>query len=312
MRSIFVLALLSSVSVALAAEPVFMPQIDGEWWTVAGEPEVGKFATPKQQVVDFAIWQAADGSWQIWSCIRNTNCGGKTRLFHRWQGAHITDRDWQPMGVAMQADPAFGETAGGLQAPYVIKIGREYYMFYGDWENICLARSVDGKTFARQLTPGGKSGLFTEGPGLNTRDVMVLRIGKKYHAYYTATPKGKGYVYVRTSKDLRNWSASRAVAFGGAAGTRGGAAECPFVYYHQQSKYYYLFRTQRYGERAQTSVYRSKNPMEFGIDDDRYLLGTLPVAAPEIVEHEGQLYVAALLPTLKGIRVAKLKFVPKE
>src|ERR1039457_49182 len=94
--------------------------------------KLGKYSNPKQQPVDFAIWQAADGSWQIWSCIRGTNCGGKTRLFYRWQGSAITDRERQPMGIAMEADPAFGETAGGLQAPHVLKIGAGYYMFYGD------------------------------------------------------------------------------------------------------------------------------------------------------------------------------------
>ncbi len=41
---------------------------------------------------------------------------------------------WQVSG-----GPAFGETSGGLQAPYVTKIGKEYVMFYGDWENICKA-----------------------------------------------------------------------------------------------------------------------------------------------------------------------------
>lgn len=291
---------------------ILTPQIEGEWWQVAGDPDLGRYTTPKQQPVDFAIWQAADSTWQIWSCIRGTKCGGKTRLFYRWQGDRITSRDWQPMGIAMEADPAFGETTGGLQAPYVMKIGPEYYMFYGDWENICLAKGMDGKTFARQLQPNGKSGMFSEGSGNNTRDVMVIRVGHLYHAYYTAYPNKLGADYVRTSKDLRNWSASKKVAFGGAAGTGPSSAECPFVYFHKPSGYYYLFRTQRYGEKAQTSVYRSKDPMNFGVEDDRFLLGTLPVAAPEIVEHEGQLYIAALMPTLKGIRIAHLKFAPNE
>ena len=83
------------------------------------------------------------------------------------------------------------------------------------------------------------------------------------------------------------------------------------MYYHAHSGYYYLFRTQRYGESAQTSVYRSKDPADFGVDDDQYLVTTLPVAAPEIAEDEGQLYMAALLPSLKGIQIAKLRFVPR-
>jgi hypothetical protein len=48
----------------------------------------------------------------------------------------------------------------------------------------------------------------------------------------------------------------------------------------------------------------------FGINqDDRYFLGTLPVAAPEIIFHKGQYYIAALNQgALDGIRIAKLKW----
>lgn len=302
--------LLLAVAALQGADPVLVPRIEGEWWQVAGDPDLGKYTTPKQQPVDFAVWQAADGTWQLWSCVRGTNCGGRTRLFYRWQGASLADRDWQPMGIAMEADSAFGETPGGLQAPHVIKVGREYIMFYGDWEHICMAKGVDGKTFARQLLPNGKSGMFSEGPGNNTRDVMALRIGNLFHLYYTAYPNRQGADYLRTSADLQTWSSAKIVAFGGAAGIRPGSAECPFVYHHKDSGYYYLFRTQHYSQNPQTSVYRSKDRTDFGVNDDRYLVGTLPVAAPEIVEHEGGLYIAALLPSLKGIRIARLKFVP--
>ncbi|MGA2408571.1 MAG: hypothetical protein ABSF81_17740 [Bacteroidales bacterium] len=293
------------------SEKILIPIIDGEWWKVAGNPDLGSYTTEKQQPVDFALWQAEDGTWQIWSCIRGTNCGGKTRLFYRWQGTKITDTNWHPMGIAMEADTSFGETLGGLQAPFVMKIRNEYHMFYGDWENICMAKGVDGKTFARQLQSNGKSGMFTEGPGNNTRDVNVIRVGALYIAYYTAYPNKQGADYVRTSKDFKTWSTSKIVAFGGSAGSGSGSAECPYVYFHKPTGYYYLFRTQRYGANAQTSVYRSKDPLDFGVNDDRYLVTVLPVAAPEIVDYQGQIYIAALLPSLKGIQIAKIKFVHK-
>jgi len=46
-------------------------------------------------------------------------------------------------------------------------------------------------------------------------------------------------------------------------------------------------------------------------DDDRDLVATLPVAAPEIVESHDQLYIAALMPNLKGIQVARLGWMEK-
>jgi hypothetical protein len=330
-----------------ADTPMLVPEIEGDWWVVARDPDLGPLTDPKQQPVDFAIWQAADGTWQLWSCIRNTRCGGNGRLFYRWEGRHLTDADWTPMGIAMQADPAFGETPGGLQAPYVLRTGDVFSMFYGDWEHICLATSADGKTFTRRLNADGTAGMFTEGIGANTRDPMVLRIGDAYrgsciagmpwtlrwapkeprpeefagisgpplipqtpyYCYYTAFPNQQGAVYCRTSTDLRNWSDSTVVAFGGSAGTTPWSAECPFVVHHEPSAHFYLFRTQRYGADAQTSVYRSHDPLRFGInEDERYLVCRLPVAAPEIVWHGGEHYIAALLPELKGIRIARLSW----
>jgi len=291
-------------------QPIHLPQIDGEWWQVAGDPDLGPLTSPRQQPVDFALWQAADGTWQLWSCIRHTKCGGHTRLFYRWEGKRLTDKGWTPMGIAMQADPKCGEARGGLQAPHVIRIEGVYHMFYGDWNSICLAKSKDGKTFTRVLDAAGKAGMFTEGRGANTRDAMVLPIGGLYYCYYTAFPNRRGAVYCRTSRDLRNWSESKIVAFGGSAGRGPGSAECPHVVYHKNCGYYYLFRTQRYGRGAQTSVYRSKDPLDFGVNDDQHLVCRLRVAAPEIILHEGRWYIASLLPSLKGIQIAGLKWVP--
>src|SRR2546422_252510 len=116
-RVVFSLFLLFYGGFSLRADPPLAPVIQGEWWTVAGDPDLGSYTDPKQQPVDFAIWQAADGTWQLWSCIRGTKCGGKTRLFYRWEGKSLREANWKPMGVAMEAKPELGETLRGLQAP---------------------------------------------------------------------------------------------------------------------------------------------------------------------------------------------------
>lgn len=88
---------------------------------------------------------------------------------------------------------------------------------------------------------------------------------------------------------------------------------------------FYLFKTQTYGRYdgenddirnrgvPQTSVYHSKDPKMFGIDqDEEYFIGHLPVAAPEIVLYKGQYYIFALkLGSLEGMRCTKLKWVEK-
>ena len=97
------------------------PHLAGPWWTIAGDPDLGALTSPKQQPVDFGIWQAADGTWQLWSCIRGTHEPGKTRLFHRWEGGKLTDRDWTPKGIALAGRLRFGRNtrrfAGALRLP---------------------------------------------------------------------------------------------------------------------------------------------------------------------------------------------------
>jgi len=287
-----------------------LPRIVGDWVEVAADPDLGLLTHPKQQPVDFAIWQAADSTWQLWSCIRNTKTGGRTRLFHAWESPELTASNWKAKGVAMEADEHYGETPGGLQAPHIINISNIFHMFYGDWESICAATSVDGKGFTRRLKDG-KAGMFTEGQGNNTRDPMVININGRWHCYYTAFPNKQGAVYCRTSGDTRKWSESRIVAFGGEAGTNAFSAECPFVVELDRGEFY-LFRTQKYGTGAISRIYHSHDPLNFGINQDsNYLIGSLSVAAPEFVLHNRQWYIAALAPSLKAIRLAKLEWTPK-
>jgi hypothetical protein len=293
-----------------------VPTVSGDWWRIAGPPELGKFSTPKQEVVDFAVWQALDGTWQAWSCIRHTAEPGATRLFHRWQGNSLTDTSWEPMGVAMRADPAFGERLGSMQAPYVMKAGEKYHMYYTSGGRLFLATSDDGKTFARTMTSPGRFGVFDSfGGGAEQkviggggRDIMILRDGPRYIGYYTANPDGLGKVYARKSPDLRVWSHPQVVAFGGESGTGPYSAECPFVYRLAGTPYYYLFRTQKYRTTPETRVYRSTDPLNFGVESDHYFVKRLDVAAPELVEHEGVLYIVCLQPELDGLRTARLEF----
>ena len=318
----FLITGLTLAQYARAANVVLAPRIEGNWWLISGSPYLGQFTTDRQQPVDFAIWQAADGTWQLWSCIRSTAYPGWTRLFYRWEAKRLTDHDWRPMGIVMTSDTKVGEVEGMLQAPYVMRYQGQYLMFYGVGDHIALATSQDGKVFQRRLLPTGKVGMFSDGFG--TRDPMTIRVNGMFYTYYSANPGTKfdasnssasnrsslhlmsNADLMRTSSDLLHWSDAKIVAEGGQAGTGSYSAECPFVYYHKKSGYYYLFRTQHYGENAETRVYRSKDPTNFGVNDDRHLVETLPVAAPEIVELHGQLYIAALLPNLKGIQIAKL------
>jgi len=283
------------------------PVIEGNWWQIAGNPDLGKWTSEEQEPVDFGIWQAADGTWQLWSCIRHTKHPGRTRLFHGWEGTQLTDREWDVTGIHFTGDGTIGETVGGMQAPYVIRVDDEYRMYYGDYRHICLATGSDGKSFEKQLF-NEMAGLFGEGPDAMARDPMLLRTGPRWYCYYSAHPDGKHGIWVRTSSDLLNFTDPRRVMSGGQAGDNWWNFECPHVV--RVGGWFYLFHTQSYATGSQkTSVYRSADPTWFGINNDSNFVCHLPIAAPELTEHDGRWYIAALNPQLDGIRVARLQWM---
>ena len=322
MRRLLIAAHMMTVAIQCieAQQKVLTPTIASDWWVIGGNPDLGEYTSDDQQPVDFGIWQAADGTWQLWSCIRKTKCPGEhtQRLLHGWEGKSLTDTDWTPKGIQWLARTDLGEVEGGMQAPYVIKEDNFYYLFYGDWRRICLAKSMDGKNFERVIDGDGEPDLFTEHafepyPNNTARDPMVIKQGNTYYCYYTShtsTDVQDGAAYCRTSLNMKDWSASVMVSH--TAPYRGNSPkysdECPHVVYMPESGLYYFFVTQLYGMDPQTTVYASPNPMYFGIDSDQYKVCTLPVAAPEIIHHEGEYYIASCKPELDGIMLAKLEW----
>src|SRR5436189_6333289 len=123
---LFAALLLTAGCFHLPASGLLVPQILGTWTTIADNPNLGDLKSEKQEPVDFGIWQAADGTWQLWSCVRGTKEPGKTRVFHRWESPTLTKENWKAGGIAMQADASLGENAGGLQAPYVFREGGKF------------------------------------------------------------------------------------------------------------------------------------------------------------------------------------------
>jgi hypothetical protein len=293
----------------------YKPVIVGDWWEITGNPDLGEYTSPNQEPVDFGVWQAADGTWQLWSCIRKTNCGGHTRLFHGWEAKNLTDTNWRPLGIVMEADTTVGEKQGGLQAPHVIQKDGIYYMLYGGWAQICLAKSTDGKTFERVLNDKGTTEIFT-GPFINSRDAMTIKIEDKYYCYYTGhlleyePGEINAAIFCRTSDDLFSWSEPTMVSGGGKYAEvdswGGGDAECPFVVPINDK--YILFRNVEYGTKNLNVQYCSDDPLKFGVNNDSLLVGELRIAAPEIVHHGGEYYIFSLKESLDGIRAARIEF----
>jgi hypothetical protein len=277
--------------------------------------------------VDHHIWKDGAGRWRLWACIRYTRVG---RVFAGWVSDRLDAERWQCLGMVMRRDKNAGEsladhgersfatTAGEvLQSPYVVTDRGAYWMFYGGGYadegqyhqvySMCLATSADGERFTRHTNRFGDSVLFY-GPG-PARDPCVIRIGDLWHLYYSGGETGfrePNKIYVRTSRDLVQWSASREVCWGGSAGTHGSSAECPHVV--ERQGFFYLFRTENY-PKGNTWVYRSDDPFDFGLDTDARLIGRVDAAAVEVIVDGDKEYLSSNKDVWGGVRLHRLTWV---
>jgi hypothetical protein len=283
-RSPDVAAALPAPAVPVLAEPA---------WRIASNPDMGAWSDPGAQPVDFSIWQAADGTWQLVACVRGTRYPGRGRVLFRWESDRLTDEDWTPMGIFMTSDVHEAHREGQLQAPHVVRDGGRYVMIYSSNGAAFLLSSRDGKSFTRERAHDGDVRLFEM-----NRDVMLFDNRPRdglWYAYYTwitphRHPDRKDHsVGVRTAGSLRGpWSAAIDV------GVRTPIlpddphsfidAESPFV----------LFRNGYYYRWEQMNVFASDDPKRWR---DRELTTMTPgdprgFLAPEIVEQDGQFYLA--------------------
>jgi hypothetical protein len=293
-----------------------------------------QYARNKNEPVDHHIFRGPDGQWHLWGCVRRTSVG---RILYHWEADELTQSPWVATDELIRCDISAGECIddfGGeewIQSPYFVHENDIYYMFYGGHSigmdaqgkhvdgstpdfsmfdascQICLMTSPDGRNWTRYKNEQGYSRLFT-GPG-EARDPCLIKIDDLWHLYYSGydgNPLRTGAIYVRTSPDLINWSDHRIVhrdkLFGGPTWTQ----ECPHVVY--RDGYFYLFRTENYYE-AVTHVYRSEDPLDFGIEDkgDKYV-GVIACAAPEIHVHDGQEYLSSNHDPATGTQMCRLKW----
>ncbi len=285
-----------------------IPIVASDWWRICEMPDLGDLTGPdpaEQNIVDHHMYLDDEGRWHLWAAIRGVTCD---HLIYGWEGVSLEEGPWEPKGVVLRADPQAGERNkpdGGelLSAPFFIKHAGEWNCFYNSNAGIHRLRSKDGKTFERVLNANGTSLSYEGG-----RDPMVLKIGDLYFAYSCVTTVSadnwlKGFVIVRTSPDLEEWSDYTIVSEGGIAGNGPVSSESPFVV--ELDGLFYLFRAT--STDFKTYVYRSDTPYNFGVNDDSKLIAVLPIKAPEIILHDGQYYISDLA-DFRGIKLARLRW----
>jgi hypothetical protein len=289
--------------------------------------------------VDHHVFQSPDGKWHLWGCVRNTVVG---RVLHHWEADALTDSPWRDTGEIIRCDRSAGEclndrSSEQIQSPFFVQQDGLYYMFYGGVNvgvpdgkggffdiadldeaspllathrpsQICLMTSTDGRNWTRHKNEQGFSRVFT-GPGAD-RDPCLIKIGDLWHMYYVGCEGDLRQTHgfcARTSKDLIHWSDWTLVHQDYAYGTSHVQCECPFVAFHDG--YYYLFRTVNYYD-SETYVFRSKDPMDFGVGDaSDKLVGRIAVAAPEIItDADGNEYVTSNHDPKTGTYICRLRW----
>jgi hypothetical protein len=270
------------------------PGIAGEWWRLVAPPKLEQYDRPGIEAVDFTIYQAADGMWQLVSCLRHTAFPGETRLFYRWESPNLTDTNWAPRGIFWTTKAELHQAEGRLQAPYCVRELGRYHMFHNSNGAFCLV-SDDGKNFTQHKDVTGAWKFFDM-----PRDVMIFDNRSRdglWYAFYTDIVAGKypdrqdHTVSFRTAKDLNGpWSADQTdvgVVTPGKPGNRWNFvnAESPFIVY--RDGWYYRFE--------QMNVLASRDVQKWDVPILTCLTGTdaWGFIAPEIIEHHGDQYIAA-------------------
>jgi beta-xylosidase len=198
----------------------------------------------------------------------------------------LTQSPWKKEPFAVTADwDTFGESF--LWAPHVIRHQDLYYMF------VCVGNKV-GHQYKIHLLTSKDLWHWERSPanpllidGFDGRDPNVLRVGKQWVLYYTATSRpdgGNHIVACVTSKDLEYWSGRRVVFIHPRQGTFGGPTESPFVV--RRGKSYYLFAC----DGGTINVFLSKEPFSWKIEDQ---VGTIYAHASEVVRDlNGKWYIS--------------------
>ncbi len=238
---------------------------------------------------DHCFLRGRDGTWHMYGITHAEPLGPlDEHNFSHAVADVLTQQPWRKRPFALSVDPTWNEVH--LWAPHVIEHEGLYYMYYcaGDLDNskykICLATSKNLTDWSRH--PDNPMVV----DGYDARDPYLLRVGREWVMYYTATsdPKGGNHIVAAaTSKDLLHWEGRKTVFTDPSKGTWGGPTESPTVI--RRGDVYYLFIGPRDHYRG-TCVYKSKDPFHWDIQD---LAGQINAHAAEVIrDSRGKWYVS--------------------
>ncbi len=284
-----------------------IPGISGEYSHIY-EPEPDVFPGPDSENLkagqliedwipnDHTFVKDPEGRWHAFGIT-----GPETPKNHEaeWQAFHIVSEPgpvgdlmnreaWTEHPKVLPASERPGERKD-LWAPFVVERNGLYHMFYGPCE---MRRAVSEDLF--EWRPRGA---VFEQEG-HARDPWIVDIGDLWHMVYVAGTD----LYVRTSRDLKEWSADPVKVF---SMPRPGSPESPMLVEYEGL--YYLFWTIYDGQNGpydnRTYVYCSDDPLDFSQSQE---LTMLSAHAPELINDSGQWFISSVERPRRGLSLASL------
>jgi hypothetical protein len=275
---------------------VYKPRVSSEWKHIYNPNDKRKPVNGMRWYTnDHSFVFGSDGQWHCYGIIgwgkfskqgdpaNDVNPWTREGDFFHISAKDIEDPKWEEHDYAMTAEKGVERV---LWAPHVIKVGKEYVMFYNtgslfanadqyaSFGSLRKATSTDMFHWKRYpLNP-----LFSD-PG-HSRDSYVMQYNGVWYYYYCRVKSeldSTSCVAVRTSLDLNRWSGPQIVHEEPPFGHWGGNTESPFVV--QYKGLFYLF-TCFSSDYNKTLVYWSADPLHFPKEN---LVTTLDTHASEIM-----------------------------
>lgn len=245
---------------------------------------------PGKHLNDFCLFHGLDDRWHAIGIMGDGTWAGETSLFHCSCPALLGRYEIHDPLFTTLEQGATGNTAPQKHAPFVVVADGLHHMYFRrPWGTNLHLASPDAFRW-----PTLPEVVFEE---RDARDACIQRFGSLWHWYYVQKNPVEGIerscVMLRTSPDLKGWSAACPVFVDLSAEVRHAKLESPFVIQH--AGLYYLFVRERLREDAATpapvTVWASNVPDAFAGSETPLALWR-DVQAPEIVTHGGRWYVA--------------------
>ncbi len=286
----------------------WMPVLGGNHDWIARYSESG--ASSIQDSLDHAVFRGRDGA-HLWTALRKDG----NRAWFEWRSSGSLTSPWTLSGLLLAPSESGPVAVDWPCSPCTVVEDALVLVFLvvGQGDPLQQGIAIFARDDSGALKPfeEAPSPLFL-GAGVVRHPCVLSSNGRKY-LYYTGTDPeqpSQSKIYARVCESWAQWSEPIAVNWAGGAGSGPFSAECPLVL--KKDGFFYLFRTTSFSLPL-CQVYRSTDPLDFGTDTDAKKIGTIKVAAPElVVDDQGREFFTSVCDSHDGVELHRILWAPEQ